>query len=832
VTEEITGVDLVQTQLQLASGRTLADLRMQQAEVPTPRGFALQVRINMETMNADGSVRPAGGTLSAFEPPSGPGVRVDSFGYVGYRTSPSFDSLLAKLITHSRSADFSDVVKKTYRALCEFKIEGVATNIPFLQSLLQHQDFLAHQIYTRFVDEHGAELVEVDRTAHQRLFFEPATSVARAGVKLGTTDPLAVLALGKGEGVAEVAQSPAPAVAAPVMVDVVGPDNTTPVPAPIQGTIVSVEVHDGDTVRKGQQLLVMEAMKMEHVIQADRNGIVRQVAVTVGDTIYEGHPLVFIEEADVALDAVEEVKQVDLDYIRPDLAEVQYRHSLTLDAQRPDAVERRRKTKQRTARENVDDLCDPGTYSEYGSLVIAAQRSRRTLEDLIHRTPADGMLAGIGSVNGSLFDQERARCILMSYDYTVLAGTQGFKNHTKKDRLFELAERLRLPVVFFTEGGGGRPGDTDWISPAGLDVMAFNIWGRLSGVVPLVGINSGRCFAGNAAILGCCDVVIATANSNIGMGGPAMIEGGGLGVFRPEEVGPMSVQVPNGVVDIAVTDEAEAVQVAKKYLSYFQGPIRNWECADQRLLRGIIPENRLRIYDVRKVIETLADTNSVLEIRRHFGLGMVTAFIRIEGRPVGVIANNPNHLAGAIDSDGADKAARFMQLCDAFDIPLLFLCDTPGMMVGPEVEKTALVRHCSRLFVIGANLTVPFFTIVLRKGYGLGAQGMAGGSFKAPIFTVTWPTGEFGGMGLEGAVKLGFRKELEAMTDPAERKALFDKMVAKAYEHGKGLNIASHFEIDDVIDPMDSRRWIMGALQSAPPTLPREGKKRPCVDTW
>lgn len=420
----------------------------------------------------------------------------------------------------------------------------------------------------------------------------------------------------------------------------------------------------------------------------------------------------------------------------------------------------------------------------------------------------------------------------MSYDYTVLAGTQGFKNHTKKDRLFELAERLRLPVVFFTEGGGGRPGDTDWISPAGLDVMAFNIWGRLSGVVPLVGINSGRCFAGNAAILGCCDVVIATANSNIGMGGPAMIEGGGLGVFRPEEVGPMSVQVPNGVVDIAVTDEAEAVQVAKKYLSYFQGPIRNWEYADQRLLRGIIPENRLRIYDVRKVIETLADTNSVLEIRRHFGLGMVTAFIRIEGRPVGVIANNPNHLAGAIDSDGADKAARFMQLCDAFDIPLLFLCDTPGMMVGPEVEKTALVRHCSRLFVIGANLTVPFFTIVLRKGYGLGAQGMAGGSFKAPIFTVTWPTGEFGGMGLEGAVKLGFRKELEAMTDPAERKALFDKMVAKAYEHGKGLNIASHFEIDDVIDPMDSRRWIMGALQSAPPTLPREGKKRPCVDTW
>jgi len=362
--------------------------------------------------------------------------------------------------------------------------------------------------------------------------------------------------------------------------------------------------------------------------------------------------------------------------------------------------------------------------------------------------------------------------------------------------------------------------------------MAFHLFGRLSGLVPLVGINSGRCFAGNAAILGCCDVVIATQNSNIGMGGPAMIEGGGLGVFRPEEVGPMQVQVPNGVVDIAVADEAEAVRAAKQYLSYFQGPITPWECADQRLLRGIIPENRLRIYDVRQVIETLADTGSVLELRRHFGLGMVTAFIRIEGRPFGVIANNPKHLAGAIDSPGADKAARFMQLCDAFDIPILLLCDTPGMMVGPEVEKTALVRHCCRMFVTGATVSVPCFTIVLRKGYGLGAQAMAGGSFKAPLFTVAWPTGEFGGMGLEGAVKLGFRKELAAIEDPAERKKMFEFMVARAYEHGKGLNMATHFEIDDVIDPAESRPWVMSLLRSTPPPAPRTHKKRPCVDTW
>jgi acetyl-CoA carboxylase carboxyltransferase component len=420
----------------------------------------------------------------------------------------------------------------------------------------------------------------------------------------------------------------------------------------------------------------------------------------------------------------------------------------------------------------------------------------------------------------------------MSYDYTVLAGTQGVWNHHKKDRLFELAERMRLPVVFFTEGGGGRPGDTDGAGVAYLDCLAFNYFARLSGLVPLVGINSGFCFAGNAAILGCCDVIIATANSNIGMGGPAMIEGGGLGVFHPDQVGPMHVQVPSGVVDVPVADEAEAVRAAKQYLGYFQGPVGEWECADQRLLRGIVPENRLRVYDVRAVIRTLADTGSVLELRRDFGVGMITALIRMEGRPLGVVANNPMHLGGAIDSDGADKAARFMQLCDGYDNPLLFLCDTPGNMVGPEAEKTALVRHCCRLYVIGANVTVPFFTVVLRKAYGLGAQAMAGGGFHAPFFAVSWPTGEFGGMGLEGAVKLGYRNELAAIADPAERKQKYEEMVAAMYEKGKALNTAALFEIDDVIDPADTRRWIMAGLRSAPPPAPSAGKKRAWIDAW
>jgi acetyl-CoA carboxylase carboxyltransferase component len=599
------------------------------------------------------------------------------------------------------------------------------------------------------------------------------------------------------------------------------------VASPMQGTIVSIDVAEGDVVRVGQPVAVIESMKMEHVIAAEAGGVVAGIAVAVGQTVQDGDVLLHLAESDVDHGAhvAEDAAGRSADHIRPDLADVLARHAGGLDDARPEAVARRRKTGQRTTRENIEDLCDPGSFVEYGPLVIAAQRRRRPVDDLIARTPADGLVGGIGTVNGH-------RAVVVSYDYTVLAGTQGLMNHRKKDRLFELAERLRLPVVIFTEGGGGRPGDTDGAGVSGLDCLAFALFADLSGLVPLVGVNSGRCFAGNAALLGCCDTIIATANSNIGMGGPAMIEGGGLGVYAPEDVGPMAVQVPNGVVDVAVADEAEAVDVARRYLSYFQGPLPEWSAPDQTALRHLIPENRLRAYDVRPVLDGLADDGSVLELRRGFGAGMITSLIRVEGRPIGVIANNPSHLGGAIDADGSDKAARFMQLCDAFDIPLLFLCDTPGIMVGPEVEKTALVRHVSRMFVTGASLTVPFFTIILRKGYGLGAQAMAGGSFKAPQFCVAWPTGEFGGMGLEGAVRLGYRKELEAVEDEAERQELFEEMVARMYEYGKALNTATYFEIDDVIDPADSRRWITTALESAPPPAPRTGKKRPNIDTW
>ena len=822
VTEEVWGVDLVKTQLRLAGGVALAKAGIADAK---PRGHAIQLRINMETMTEDGSAKPGGGTLTVFEPPSGPGVRVDTYGYAGYRTNPNFNSLLAKLIVHSPSPDFADALARSERALAAFRLEGAPSNITFLRALLAHKDFRADKVHTRFVDEQAKALIDAAARLQPGLYFQtaaaPSSGNRQAGARVDAVDPLAVLAFGKTAQEQAGPQVPSDA-----------PEGTVPVSAPMQGTIVSISVTEGDAVAAGQPLLIMDAMKMQHEIRSPAQGYVRRIAVEAGETIYEGHALLFVEEADVEVKGAIAEEKIDLDYIRPDLAEYFERRAMTLDDKRPDSVTRRRKTNQRTARQNLDDLVDPGSFVEWGAFAIASQRTRRTQEDLIEKTPADGLITGIGRVNGSLFGPEKSRVAIAHYDYTVLAGTQGKTNHHKKDRLFEIVEEQRLPLVFFTEGGGGRPGDVDVQSVAGLNTMAFHIFGRLSGSSPLVGINSGRCFAGNAAILGCCDVVIATKNSSIGMGGPAMIEGGNLGVFAPEEVGPMSVQVPNGMVDIAVEDEAEAVAVAKKYLSYFQGALPEWRAADQRLLRRAIPENRLRVYDVRNVIDTLCDEGSVLELRRAFGPGMVTALARIEGKPFGIVANNPTHLAGAIDSDGSDKAARFLQLCDAFDLPVLFLCDTPGMMVGPEVEKTALVRHCSRLFVIGANLGVPFGTIVLRKAYGLGAQAMAGGSFHAGTFAISWPTGEFGGMGLEGAVKLGYRKELEAVSDPAERRALFDKMVAAAYARGKALSTATYFEVDEVIDPADSRRWVATALLDAPPRPRNPHKKRPNIDTW
>jgi len=798
ITEEVTGVDLVQAQLGVAAGRSLAALGLDPAHPPAARGFAVQWRINAETLDAQGQARPATGLISRCDLPSGPGVRVDTHARAGLMPSPHYDSLLAKLIVSHRSGVFDDVLRRSQRALAECRLEGLATNLPLLRTLAAHEALQHQTVHTRWLEQQwpalqGALAAHTDAAPH--------------------ITPQAAATAGPAEAAV--------------------PDGQIALRATMAGRVVQFNAAVGDALAAGAEALVLEAMKMQHGLNTPEAVRVAALCVAPGDFVGEGQLLMRLLPAADAAAAAAEAQAQDLDHVRADLQRVFDRDALLLDAARPAAVAKRHAAGGRTARENVDDLCDAGSFIEYGAYAIAAQTRRRTLDDLVRNTPADGMVTGIGTVNGANFGPERSRTAVMAYDYTVLAGTQGWRNHHKKDRLLGLAHQWQLPTVLFAEGGGGRPGDVDMPIVAGLNNHTFSQFAALSGKVPVVGVVHGRCYAGNAALLGCADVIIATEASNIGLGGPAMIEGGGLGVFRPEEIGPAVDLHHNGVIDLLVKDETAAVAATKQYLGYFQGALPHWDAADQRTLRHLVPENRLRVYDMRAVLRGIADIGSVLELRSGWGHGMVTALARIEGRPVGIYANNPHHLGGAIDPDGADKASRFMQLCNAHGLPIVSLCDTPGFMVGPEVERQAQVRHACRLFVTAAHLQVPCFTVVIRKGYGLGAQAMAVGGFDAPVFTVAWPTGEFGGMGLEGAVKLGYRKELEAAAAGPEREALYQQLVAEQYTRGSAINMATTLEIDAVIDPAETRAWLVRGLDSAPPR--RAGQALPAtrfVDPW
>jgi acetyl/propionyl-CoA carboxylase alpha subunit/enoyl-CoA hydratase/carnithine racemase len=779
VTEEVLALDLVQIQLALAAGGTLSDLDLRQTDIVQPRGYAMQLRVNMESMDAQGSPLPTGGTLAIFSPPCGPGVRVDTFAYPSYTTVSSFDSLLAKLIISSSSPRYEQVQARARRAVEEFEITGVVNNLGFLDKLLNHPEVVANTISTRFIEEHIAELQE------------PVAEV----------DSVQLEPYGKG---------------------------VTAVIAPLYGVLSALNIELGGRVQQGIEIALIEAMKLEHAIIAPCHGIVRELRVSIGDSLEQGDIIILLEHADADQTSVALSDECDSDAIRDELQLLRNRVAETLDSERPEALARRRSRGQRTARENIADLCDDGSFIEYGQLAVAYLHARKTDEELRATTPADGFVMGMATVNAELFGEEASRVAVGSYDATVMAGTQGHKNHQKTDRLFDLAKDHSIPLVLFAEGGGGRPRE-DPVTISALQNENFRKLAELSGKVPVVGIVSGRCFAGNAALLGMADVVIATENSNIGMAGPALIEAGGLGVFTPEQVGPIDVQDQNGVVDIRVENEQQEVAAAKKYLSYFQGSVSQWECADARLLRNVIPEDRLRAYDVRDVIRLMADVDSVLELRSAFGKAYVTALARVEGHAIGIMANNPKFNSGAIDSDSADKAARFMRLCDAHGLPVLSLIDTPGIMVGPDAEKTALVRHSARLFVTAASMRVPMFAIVLRKAYGLGAMAAAGGHFRAPFFTVAWPSGELGGMGLEGGVRLAYKNEMAAIDDPKERQAFFEERVESRYRKGKATHIASYFELDAVIDPAESRQWIMRGLKSVTGSIVPFGG---FIDVW
>lgn len=808
VTEMVTGTDLVLTQLRLAAGATLAEIGLDRP--PALSGSAIQVRVNAETVRLDGTLAPAAGTLTGFEMPGGAGIRVDTAGRPGAPVNPRFDTLLAKIVTHHRDG-FAAAHRLAVRALAETSVAGVATNLAFQRALLADPVFTNGALDTTWVDRDLARLAARARESEQTAASRPGPSRrAAAGATAGNPGPDAVPG---------------------------GDDSDDRViRTATAGVLVAVEVEPGAPVAAGATVAVVEAMKMHYPVPAERAGTVEAVLAQVGDFLTEGRPLIRLGPLAGGDTAPEDaVTGVAPDHIRGDLAALRERRAKLYDAARPEAVAKRHRLGMRTARENIDALTDNGLLVEYGGLAVAAQRARREITELEDRTPADGIVTGLGRVNGDLFAPDRTTCAVLAYDYTVLAGTQGYFSHQKTDRLLRIAHDNQYPVVLFAEGGGGRPGDSDPPMVAGLHYPTFAAMGALSGVVPTVGIAAGRCFAGNAALLGTCDVVIATENSTIGMAGPAMIEGGGLGVYAPEEVGPIGMQRHNGVVDIVVPDEAAATDTARRYLAYFQGAVADYEAADQRLLRHLVPEDRKRVYDIRAVLDTLFDTGSVLELRRDFAPTVLTALARVDGRPVGVIANNPALLGGAIDTPGADKLARFLHLCDAYGLPVVSLCDTPGFMVGPDSEQQAAVRHFPRLFVLGGHLTVPLVTVVLRKGYGLGALAMAGGGFHQADMIVAWPTGEFGGMGLEGAVHLASRDMLAAIPDPDERARRFDELVALAYRQGSAVNTAAHLEIDDVIDPADTRDVLRAALLSRPGP-PRDGwrnsLRRTGIDTW
>ncbi|NYF97666.1 acetyl-CoA carboxylase carboxyltransferase component/biotin carboxyl carrier protein [Janibacter cremeus] len=768
VTEQVTGLDLVASQLRVAVGESLDDLSLEGGSSPVQDTFAIQARVNAE--HTVGAVTTAAtGTVTDFVVPAE--ARVDTYARPGLVVDGTFDSLLAKVVTRTQGS-FAEAAADAVSALSELVISGVDTNVDLLRSVLTHEEFISGQATTSFLDEHESV-----------------------------------------SGQFEAAGDPSQVTAA------------------FAAAVVSVDVRPGQAIGPGTALVTLESMKMEHPLTAGVSGTVDQVRVAVGDQVRVGQVIAEITVHAGNYGEEELSDQVDLDYVRPDLEELLRRRAAVTDEARPEAMAKRHRTGHRSARENISALVDDDSFLEFGALPVAAQRSRRDMQDLIARTPGDGIVTGLAKINGAEFGSEVSEAAVLAYDYTVLAGTQGYFNHKKTDRILSIAKQKKVPIVFFAEGGGGRPGDTDvnHVLGSGLNVTTFTMMGSLSGVVPTIGVLTGRCFAGNAALLGCCDVIIGTRDSNLGMAGPAMIEGGGLGRFTPEEVGPMDVQGPNGVVDIVVEDDEEAVLAAQRYLSYFQGPVSQWSFSDQRRLRHLIPENRKAIYNIREVIDNLVDEGSVLELRREFGIGAVTALVRVEGKPMGLVANNPAHLGGAIDSEAADKMARFLQLCDAHGLPVVSLCDTPGFMVGPESEGTATVRHFSRLFVISAHLRIPMITVILRKGYGLGAQAMAAGGFLEPLTTIAWPTGEFGPMGLEGAVQLAYSKELAAIADDGERDRRYRQHLDELYDAGKAINSAMKQDFDEVIDPAETRRWVASTLRSFPTY---EGEATRYVDTW
>ncbi|WP_350270485.1 carboxyl transferase domain-containing protein [Brevibacterium sp. CBA3109] len=761
VTEAVTGLDLVAAQLDVAAGRTPAGMKGVE-----PRGAAVELRICAETLLDSGEPAPSTGRIESLTWPTGPGVRIDTWAAAGVAVTGGFDPLLGKITVHGPT--FAAAADAAGRALDEFHATGIETNAGVLSAITEVLEL--GNSTTSAYDEHAEEIGTRAREAHATTPAEASPDM-RDAVPTPRNEPV----LSTGESLLRATMS---------------------------GAVVAISEDHSEYV-------LIDAMKMHHPVGGPKAAGVRHL-VAVGDQIVAGQPLAVLSGAETG-----EADDAVASEPHPGVAEVQDRHAAVSDEAREGSLAKIRSRGRRTARENIDDLVDAGSFVEYGPLVIAAQTRRRSVDDLIAKTSGDGLVGGPATVDGR-------EVVVISYDYSVLAGTQGTRNHAKTDRLIQLAETKRVPVVLFAEGGGGRPGDTDRGPSSGLQVPTFASLARLRGAVPLIAIVSGRTFAGNAALAGVCDLIIATPDANIGMGGPAMIEGGGLGRHKPEEIGPVDVHTANGVIDVLADDEADAVVIARETLAIMGGSRREEPkesfagSPESRLGEGrverartIVPADRLRTFAIRDVIDTIADEATFIEVRRDYAPGAVTGFVRVDGHPLSLIANDNHHLGGAIDVDAARSFTQHLRLAQDHGIPVLSLIDTPGFMVGPEAEREPGVRAFGDLFVAGAALTVPVGSVIIRKGYGLGAMAMATGGFEVNAFTIAWPSGEIGPMGLEGSVRLGYAKELAAIEDDAERKRHEEELIAAEYEQGKAMSAAMIFDIDDVIDPARTRDWVL-----------------------
>ncbi len=820
ITEQINGIDLVDLQLQVALGRTLADLDITR-EPPPPRLTSIQLRINAESFRQDGTAQPETGTIRQGHFPTGAGVRVETAleGGRQYAVSPLFDSLLAKLIVTSSS--YGSALRLARWAIDETRIVGCRTNQAFLMALL---DF-------RSVQEGKSNILTIQENFEALYIatqqFEDALSA-------------------KGDRTSEEATT------SPVEdgAKIERPAGSEELLALVTGIVLSVKVREGDKIAAGQELVVLEAMKMEHSVRSAYNGTVVKVAVTQGQQVNAGDALIFTSSDDdsSSTNTHDLVETENPEKLRPELTELNERKAFLRYAGREEDVAKRHANGYLTGRENLDLVVDKDSFIEYGDLVVAAQRKRHPISHLIARTSGDGIIVGWAKINCH-------PVAVVIGDYLVLAGTQGYLHHQKLDRIFQSVIDHPAPLVLYAEGGGGRPGDTDGLSVSGLKTPSFALMGEIKARgIPSVAVVNGYCFAGSAAFLGTCDIIIATRggskdapsrkSTTIGMGGQAMIEGGGLGRFEHEHIGPVHVHMRSGGIDVLVDTEVEAAPLVRKIVALFTyphlPPAESPYTSDPLRLRTAVPplSSRRRAYDVRHVINLLLDDDSFIEFCPEWGLSVLTGFGRINGHAVAIMASNSSSpLGGALDIASGAKVNRLLRLLVRLGgMHLLSLCDTPGFMVGPDFERSIEAQGAGSTYrcfgdwfansqefaVLGGRV----LGVVLRNSFGLGAQAMLGGGSLKNSMCVAWPSGVFGGMGIEGAVRLGYRKELEGINDLEERKKREQEMIDYMYSEGKALNVATVAEIDSVIDPATTRKWLEQMIDVLPQRVPRYIKAR------